>query len=596
VTDLIGARLGPYEIISPLGTGSMGEVYRARDSRLGREVAVKVLPRELSGDANALARFEREARAVAAINHPNILALHDVGTEAGIAHAVMELLEGDTLRKRLESGPIPPRRALDWASQIASGLAAAHERGIVHRDLKPANIFVTRDGRVKILDFGVAQHDPADEDRKANLVTHSQTAPGVFIGTPAYASPEQVLGEGAIPSSDMFAFGVVVYEMLTGTNPFLRKTVADTMTSVLREDPPALGKAVRGLPTAAIRVIERCLEKQPAQRPTSARDVAFYLDASVESDAAAAPPVTAEQDQQRKRLQRMTLVGTAGVLLTFVGLTWGYVYARTDRVVTDAVERELANAETLVTGLNNDRIERLRLTARLVASFPRLNALFETKDAATIRDFLLFYQQQNPGTPLLVALGPTGDVLGRTDTVESRTASGEDASIRSVTSSLGTAAVVSIGGKPHHAAGAAAEGGGTVFGYVVAAAPLDQVLAQSIGEWTGDETVLLSKDTVLASTFPGGQSPWSSLDDWRNQGGRKDRAKGIAVGARRFLAREIPLEQDPPISAIVARSRDDAAEPFRQIQNGLIVIGALAAVVAALMALWVARTTGKVGL
>jgi hypothetical protein len=290
------------------------------------------------------------------------------------------------------------------------------------------------------------------------------------------------------------------------------------MTAILRDDPPALSDTVRGAPAAALRVIERCMEKMPTERPFAARDVAFYLDASGASDVA--PVVTDEQAQQRRRQHRMTLLGTAGVLLTFIAMTWGYVYAMTDRVVTDALERDLANAETLVIGLNNDRIEHLRLVARLVASFPKLNALFNTKDAASIRDFLLFYQQQNPGTPLLVALAPSGVVLGRTDTAESRTASGEDASFRRVTSSLGNPAVVTIGGKPHHAAVAAAEAGGAPFGYIVAAAPLDQVFAQSIGEWTGDETVLLSKTDTLASTFPGGHSPWRSLDDWRNQGGR----------------------------------------------------------------------------
>ena len=161
---LIGTRLGPYEIVAAIGAGGMGEVYRARDTRLGRDVAVKVLPSALAADPDALARFEREARAVAAINHPNILALHDIGTDNGIAHAVMELLEGETLRKRLESGPPPPRKALEWAVQLALGLAAAHDRGIVHRDLKPENVFLTRDGRVKILDFGVARRDRVEAE------------------------------------------------------------------------------------------------------------------------------------------------------------------------------------------------------------------------------------------------------------------------------------------------------------------------------------------------------------------------------------------------------------------------------------------------
>ena len=220
----IGARLGPYEILGPIGRGGMGEVYRARDARLGREVAVKVLPADADQMPDLLPRFEREAQAVAALNHPNILALHDIGNDAGVVYAVMELLEGDTLRVRLEQAKrFTPLKAIDYAIQIARGLAAAHERGIVHRDLKPENIFITHDGRVKILDFGLAQQETTPAGDGVSRDTRFTTEPGVLLGTPGYTAPEQILGEPATVRSDLFALGIVLYEMLTGAHPFRRR-------------------------------------------------------------------------------------------------------------------------------------------------------------------------------------------------------------------------------------------------------------------------------------------------------------------------------------------------------------------------------------
>src|SRR5262245_8402864 len=264
----------------------MGEVYRARDTRLGRDVAIKVIHGIDDGRIpDLLPRFRREAQAVAALNHPNILALHDIGNDSGISYAVTELLEGETLRSRLETaGRLTPIKAIDYAVQIANGLAAAHERGIVHRDLKPENVFITREGRVKILDFGLAQQaaaNPAEEwDSRATKFT---TGANVVLGTPGYISPEQMLGQSATPRSDLFAFGVVVHEMLTGTHPFKRETPADTMMAVLREDPPPIGRAVPGLPGGLVKVLERCVDKQAAARPESARDLAIFLDAIVTS-------------------------------------------------------------------------------------------------------------------------------------------------------------------------------------------------------------------------------------------------------------------------------------------------------------------------
>jgi serine/threonine protein kinase/Tfp pilus assembly protein PilF len=284
-----GTRLGPYEILSPLGAGGMGEVYRARDSRLDRDVAVKVLPESLLADGEALARFEREAKAVAALSHPNILAIHDFGREGGISYAVMELLEGETLRDRLDAGAIALRKALDYALQIAQGLAAAHDRGIVHRDLKPQNVFLTRDGLVKILDFGLAsrrpldaagreqtaatQHPMAEDDRTASRLTQQ----GMILGTVGYMSPEQVRGAPVDHRSDLFSFGVILYEMLSGERAFRRDSEIETMMAILREEPRELSRAGKGTPPELEEIVEHCLEKSPEERFQSARDLAFAL-------------------------------------------------------------------------------------------------------------------------------------------------------------------------------------------------------------------------------------------------------------------------------------------------------------------------------
>src|SRR5580692_9254631 len=231
-----GTKLGPYEIQSPLGAGGMGEVYRATDTRLGRDVAVKVLPGGLAKDPDRLRRFEQEARTIAALNHPNILGIHDIGTHDGAPFLVSELLEGQTLREKLEAGPLPVRRAIEYALGIAQGLAAAHEKGIVHRDLKPENVFITRDGRVKVLDFGLAKLAIAEESHETGAtLTSPATLPGMVMGTVGYMSPEQVRGNPTDARSDIFSFGAVLYEMLTGKRAFKRETSAETMTAVLRE-------------------------------------------------------------------------------------------------------------------------------------------------------------------------------------------------------------------------------------------------------------------------------------------------------------------------------------------------------------------------
>jgi Tol biopolymer transport system component len=275
-----GARLGPYEVLAPLGSGGMGEVYRARDERLGREVAVKVLPADCSADHDRLRRFEQEAKAAGALNHPNLVAVFDAGLHEGNPYVVFELLEGTTLRQRLAAGPLSVRKALDFADQITSGLAAAHEKGIVHRDLKPENLFVTRDGRVKILDFGLAKLRPEldpDAPRAEGGRVSTATGAGVVLGTVGYMSPEQVKGDPADPRSDIFSFGVVLYEMLSGRRAFGGDTAAEVMTAILKDDPPELAKLE--ISSGLERVVRRCLEKRPEERFQSARDVAFALEA-----------------------------------------------------------------------------------------------------------------------------------------------------------------------------------------------------------------------------------------------------------------------------------------------------------------------------
>ncbi|HYT32605.1 MAG TPA: serine/threonine-protein kinase, partial [Thermoanaerobaculia bacterium] len=268
-----GTRLGPYEILSPLGVGGMGEVYRARDSKLKRDVAIKVLPQSLTADADALARFEREALAVAALSHPNILAIHDFGTHEGTAYAVTELLEGETLRGKLDTGPMTQKQAVDCALQVVKGLSAAHEKGIVHRDLKPENLFVTRDGHVKILDFGLAKKvDAVAPGKETDAPTGSgHTEPGTVMGTMGYMSPEQVRGLPVDHRSDLFSFGAILYELLSGKRAFKRDTASDTIAAILKEEPPELTQSGRNISPALDHIVKHCLEKGRENRFQSAK-------------------------------------------------------------------------------------------------------------------------------------------------------------------------------------------------------------------------------------------------------------------------------------------------------------------------------------
>ena len=284
VTLMAGVRLGDYEVVKLLGSGGMGEVYRARDTRLAREVAIKVLPAFYSNDPDRLRRFEQEARAAAALNHPNILAVHQMGTYEGAPYLVSELLEGNTLRELLVRGPLALRRVIDYGVQIARGLAAAHEKGVVHRDLKPENLFITKDGRAKILDFGLAKlTQPQEALNGTSAATTEITEPGVVMGTVGYMSPEQVSGKPADRRADIFALGAILYEALTGKRAFQRPTAPETMSAILNEDPPTASQFAPTISPALQKVVHRCLEKNPAQRFQSASDLAFALEALSDS-------------------------------------------------------------------------------------------------------------------------------------------------------------------------------------------------------------------------------------------------------------------------------------------------------------------------
>ena len=320
MTLVTGTRLGPYEIVSPIGAGGMGEVYRARDTRLGRDVAVKVLPNLFADDEQRLVRFEQEACAAGALNHPNILAIYDVGKQDGSPYVVCELLEGETLRERLDGAALPPRKAIDYALQVARGLAAAHEKGIVHRDLKPENIFINRDGRVKILDFGLAKLiEPKVAHAQTEIPTRRvNTSHGVVMGTVGYMSPEQVSEREVDHRSDIFSFGAILYEMLSGRRAFPGGSAAESMSAILKEDPTALSELNRNLTPALERVVRHCLEKRPGERFQSGHDLAFALEALTEPSGSASTSHAALAPAIRR--ERLLIVGIAALLLATLAL------------------------------------------------------------------------------------------------------------------------------------------------------------------------------------------------------------------------------------------------------------------------------------
>jgi hypothetical protein len=308
-----GTVVGPYEIVAPLGAGGMGEVYRARDARLGREVAIKILPRSVATDEDRLRRFELEARAASALNHPNVVAVHDVGRHEGAPFVVSELLEGETLRERMQDGALHPRRAVEYAVQMAQGLAAAHDRGIVHRDLKPENVMVTRDGHVKILDFGLAKLTRMEPEEREDAATFTrQTDPGKVLGTVGYMSPEQVRAQPVDLRSDLFSLGAVLYEMLSGRRAFRGDSAVETLNAILKEEPPDL---TLSLPVGLDRVVRHCLEKRPDDRFQSARDLAFALQSiAADSGSQATRPIDARHARRRRLRVPLALASAAALL------------------------------------------------------------------------------------------------------------------------------------------------------------------------------------------------------------------------------------------------------------------------------------------
>jgi Tol biopolymer transport system component len=320
-----GTRLGAYEVVVLLGAGGMGEVYRARDSRLGRDVAIKIIPASFSADTDRLQRFEQEARAAAALNHPNILAVHDVGTHAGAPFIVSELLEGETLRERLGHGPLPVRKGIDLGIQIAQALAAAHEKGIVHRDLKPENIFINKDGRAKILDFGLAKltqpESPLVSDTRVPTTPGANvTQAGVMLGTIGYMAPEQVRGHAVDHRADIFAFGAILYEMLSGHRAFRGETSIDAVSAILKEDPPDLPIAEKHIPPALARIVDRCLEKTPSARFSGAADLAFALEA-VSSQSGTVAAVATRVPSKRMSTRERVAWAAAVACVVALGLT-----------------------------------------------------------------------------------------------------------------------------------------------------------------------------------------------------------------------------------------------------------------------------------
>lgn len=328
MTLTAGTKLGPYEILSPLGAGGMGEVHRARDTRLAREVAVKVLPEAFARHADRLQRFEHEARLLSTLNHPNIVAIHDVGCEGELHYLVSELLEGQTLREKMSAGPISPRRATEYAVEIARGLSAAHDRGVVHRDLKPDNIFITRDNRIKILDFGLAKQAAGEgglPGESATIAGPAPTEPGIVMGTVGYMSPEQVRGQTVDHRSDIFSFGAILYEMLSGKRAFKGETGVETMNAILKDDPPELSESGLHVTPGLERIVRHCLEKEPGLRFQSARDLAFDLE-SLSSLSSTSKAVVA---QRASRLPRYALLIAVALLLAAAASFWAGHATRT---------------------------------------------------------------------------------------------------------------------------------------------------------------------------------------------------------------------------------------------------------------------------
>jgi eukaryotic-like serine/threonine-protein kinase len=398
-----GTKLGPYEILALLGTGGMGEVYRALDTSLGREVAVKILHAGTLQDPDRLRRFRQEAQSAASLNHPNILAIHFVGEHDGAPFIVSELLEGENLRERLRRERLPLRKCLDFATQVIDGLVAAHEKGIVHRDLKPENIFLTRDGRVKILDFGLAKLIAlGNTSADANAVTMTQvSSPGVVLGTVGYMSPEQVRSQPLDARSDIFSFGVMFYEMLSGKNVFLRATGADTMSALLNEDPPELTQSSPGVSPGLDRIVRRCLEKEPADRFQSVRDLGFALQAVTGSNTSAAAPTAASSPIPSKKIAALGLFAVA-ILVTGLG---AYLFGHSRPSLAPSAQPEFHQLTFRLGTIGDARFAPDGQTIIYGASMDgAVSRLYSTRNDSPESQAL------EPGSIGLFAVSPTGEL------------------------------------------------------------------------------------------------------------------------------------------------------------------------------------------
>jgi hypothetical protein len=391
-----------------------------------------------------------------------------------------------------------------------------------------------------------------------------------------------------------------MHEMLTGSHPFARRTAPEIQTAVLREDPESLSRAVPGLSPSLVKLIERCLDKQPSGRPESARDLAMFLEALGETPA---PPARAIGEEPRRQ-PRIPLLAAAAALLLALLAAWGSVRIGSDAAAREIATSELARAERMARHIHDEERSRIALIASLFASFPELKAAFAT-DFATIRDFLLQYQQRTPGQPLLVAIGPDGTVLARTDDAAPSAASGrvgvgphaqqEDEWLEVLLAAPGEASIVDIGGRPGVGVATALEAAGTVFGFLAAAQPLDQRFAQAVGEATQDGIVLLSDSAVLGTTLRSGQNPWRSLAEWRSSGGNAETPVDTRVGSQAYFAREVALATRPAVALVIVRGRDEAFAPYQRLQKRLLLIASFVAAVAAVGVILGPRLVRRVG-
>ena len=506
-----GTRVGDYEVVKLIGSGGMGEVYQARDILLARDVAIKVLPPLLTHDPDRLRRFEQEARAAAALNHPNIVAMYQMGVYQGAPYLVSELLEGSTLHEQMKPGPLPPRKAIEYAAQIARGLGAAHAKGITHRDLKPENLFVTNGGHVKILDFGLAKFSSPAAASHGRPVTEA----GLVMGTVGYMSPEQVRGQAVDFRTDFFAFGAILYEMLCGQPAFTKATAAETISAILSEDPPGISQLLPTAPPALWRVVHRCVEKNPEQRFQSASDLAFALEALSDPGLVAVPGSPAAW---RRGTWKVALPLVMMALLVVSGV---YYRAHQKPRLTEKDTTVLADfANTTQDPVFDDTLK-TGLTVSLSQS-PFLNVLSDSKVVATLQ-----LMARSPATSL------TPDVAR-----EVCQRAGSRAFIAGSIASLGSAYVLALKAMNCQS--------GDLLAEVQVTAPAKEKVLDALGEAASKLRAQLGESLVTVQNFdvPLAEATTSSLDALKafSLGEKTSGEKGPADGLSYFLH---AVELDP---------------------------------------------------